>query len=149
MPRFRPILPIVNTPGWNLAKFLIPILEPLTHNKCTIKDSFSFAKEITTYDSSLYMASLDVEFSRNFYKQQPANHLLFLITCFINKLTEWQCVLLWVLTLQMHFYAIMKKNGSIIVQFTLNLWYTKGMLTIFFSLLIWRTPPTVCGLYQW
>ena len=27
----------------------------------TIKDSFNFAKEITTYDSSLYMASLDLE----------------------------------------------------------------------------------------
>ena len=40
---------------------MIPILEPLTHNECTITDSFNFAKEITTYDSSLYMASLDVE----------------------------------------------------------------------------------------
>ena len=33
---------------------MITILEPLTHNE--------FAKEITTYGSSLYMASLDVEF---------------------------------------------------------------------------------------
>ena len=40
---------------------MIPILEPFTHNKYAIKDSFSFVKEITTYDSSLYMASLDVE----------------------------------------------------------------------------------------
>ena len=61
MPKFRPILSAINTPGYNLAKFLIPILEPLTHNEFTIKDSFSFAKDITTYDSSLYMASLDVE----------------------------------------------------------------------------------------
>ena len=38
------------------------ILEPLTHNKVTIKDSFNFAKEITTYESSIYMASLDAEF---------------------------------------------------------------------------------------
>ena len=51
----------INTPEYNLGKFLIPILEPLTHNEFTIKDSFSFAKDITTYDSSLYMASLDVE----------------------------------------------------------------------------------------
>ena len=41
---------------------MIPILEPLTHNEFTIEDSFNFAKEITTYDSSLGMASLDVEF---------------------------------------------------------------------------------------
>ena len=55
MPKFRPILSAINNPGYNLAKFLIPILEPLTHNE------FSFAKEITKYDSSLFMASLDVE----------------------------------------------------------------------------------------
>ena len=61
MPKFRPILSAINTPGYNLAKFLIPILEPLTHNEFTVKDSFSFAKEITKYDSSLFMASLDVE----------------------------------------------------------------------------------------
>ena len=30
-------------------------------NLLTVKDSFSFAKEITKYDSSLFMASLDVE----------------------------------------------------------------------------------------
>ena len=39
---------------------MIPILEPFTNNEFTIKDSFNFAKEITTYDSSLYMESLDV-----------------------------------------------------------------------------------------
>ena len=61
MPKFQPILSATNTPGYLLAKFLIPILELLTHNEFTIKDSFSFSKEITTYDSSLYMASLDVE----------------------------------------------------------------------------------------
>ena len=40
---------------------MILVLEPLTHNEFTIKDSFSFAKEITTYDSSLCIASLDDE----------------------------------------------------------------------------------------
>ena len=61
LPKFGPILSAINTPGYNIATFLIPILEPLTHNEFTIKDSFSFAKEITTYDNSLYMDSLDVE----------------------------------------------------------------------------------------
>ena len=37
LPKFRPILSAINTPGYNLAKFLIPILEPLTHNEFTIK----------------------------------------------------------------------------------------------------------------
>ena len=61
MSKFRPILSAINTPGYNLAKFLIPILETLTHNEFTVKDSFSFAKEITKYDSALFMASLDDE----------------------------------------------------------------------------------------
>ena len=39
----------------------MPILEPFTHNQFTIKESFNFAKQKTTYDCSLYMASLDVE----------------------------------------------------------------------------------------
>ena len=63
MPNLRPILSAIYTPGYNLAKFLIPILEPLTHNEFTVKDSFSFAKEITNYDSSLFMSSLVVESS--------------------------------------------------------------------------------------
>ena len=63
LPKFRPILSAINTPGYNIANCLIPILELLTHNKFTIKDSFNFAKEITTYESSIYMASLlDAEF---------------------------------------------------------------------------------------
>ena len=61
LPKFRLILSAINTPGYKIAKFLIPILELLIHNNFTIKDSFDFAKEITTYDSSLYIVSLDFE----------------------------------------------------------------------------------------
>ena len=61
LPQFQPILSAINSPGYNLGKFLIPILKPLTHNEFTVKGSFNFAKEITAYDSSLFMASLDVE----------------------------------------------------------------------------------------
>ena len=46
MPNFRPILSTINPPGYNLAKFLTYILEPLTHSEFIIKDSISFAKEI-------------------------------------------------------------------------------------------------------
>ena len=60
MSQFRPIVSAINTPGYNLAKFLIHILEPLADNEFTVKDSFSFAKEITKCDSSLFIASLDV-----------------------------------------------------------------------------------------
>ena len=35
LPKLRPILSAINTPGYNIAKFLILILEPLTHNEFT------------------------------------------------------------------------------------------------------------------
>ena len=39
LPSFRPILSAIGTPTYKLAKFLVPILEPLTTNEYTIKDS--------------------------------------------------------------------------------------------------------------
>ena len=62
MPKFQSILSATNATAYDIVKFLVPILETLTHNEFAIKDSFSFANEITTYDSSLYIASFDVEF---------------------------------------------------------------------------------------
>ena len=59
-PPFRPILPAIGTPTYKTAKFLVPVLNCLTVNEFTIKDSFAFAKEIVDQDSSLFMASLDV-----------------------------------------------------------------------------------------
>ena len=37
------------------------ILEPLTNNKYTVKDSFTFATEIVEQDSSNFMGSLDID----------------------------------------------------------------------------------------
>ena len=45
-PPFRPTLSALNTPTYKLAKFLVPILKPLTTNEFTVKDSFHFANEI-------------------------------------------------------------------------------------------------------
>ena len=73
LPKFRPILSAINSPGYNIAKFLIPILELLTHYNFTIKDSFNFAKEITTCDSSLYIASLDFE---SLFTNIPLNEMI-------------------------------------------------------------------------
>ena len=44
-----------------LAKYLNPILSPLTTNEFTVKTSFDFTKEVANYNHNLYMASLDVE----------------------------------------------------------------------------------------
>ena len=43
------------------AKFLVPILNPLTKNEYTVKDSFQFAEEICEQDPTLTMGSLDVD----------------------------------------------------------------------------------------
>ena len=61
IPKFRPILSGIGTPVYKLAKFLVPILSPLTVKDYTVKDSFSFAKEVVNFDHNLFMASLDVE----------------------------------------------------------------------------------------
>ena len=56
-PPFRPILSDIGTPTYKLAKFLVPLLAPLTSNEYTIKDSFPFAEELLSFDSNLVMAS--------------------------------------------------------------------------------------------
>ena len=60
-PPFRPILSAIDTPTYNIAKFLVPHLAPITRNEFTVKDSFAFAEEIRKQDANLYMASLDVD----------------------------------------------------------------------------------------
>ena len=60
-PTFRPILPASKTPTYKLAKYLLPILESLTTNKHTVKDSFNFATEIVEQDSSNFMNSLNID----------------------------------------------------------------------------------------
>lgn len=51
---------MIGTPTNNLSKFLIPFIEPITTNEYTVKDSFSFAKEVVNFDSKLFMSSLDI-----------------------------------------------------------------------------------------
>ena len=59
-PPFRPIFSALNTPTYKLAKFLVPILKPLTTNEFTVKDSFHFAEEIVD-QQHLFIGSLDVD----------------------------------------------------------------------------------------
>ena len=60
-PPFRPVPSTLQTPTYNFAKFLVPILDPSTKNEYTVKDSFQFAEDICEQDSSLSMGSLDVD----------------------------------------------------------------------------------------
>ena len=49
------------TPTYNLAKFLLNFLTPSTANEFTVIDSFHIAQEICQQDSTLHIASLDVD----------------------------------------------------------------------------------------
>ena len=60
-PPLRPILSAIKTPSYDIAKHLVPLLEPITTNKFTIKNSFEFAKEFIEKNSGLFKVSLDVE----------------------------------------------------------------------------------------
>ena len=60
-PPFRPILSVIGTPSYKLAKFLVPKHSSVTFNEFTVKDSFAFAEEIVHQDSKLFMGSLDVD----------------------------------------------------------------------------------------
>ena len=59
-PPFRPYLSALQTPTYKFAKYLVPILEPLTNNKYAAKDLFNFATEIFEQDSSYFMRSLAI-----------------------------------------------------------------------------------------
>ena len=58
---FQPILPVIGTCNYNLAKYFVPILKHFSINEYTFKDSFSFCKEIIDQDPNLFMASFDIQ----------------------------------------------------------------------------------------
>ena len=60
-PPFRPILSAIGTLTYNIARFLVPILKPLTTNDYTLKDTFEFSRDILNQNPKLFMASLDVD----------------------------------------------------------------------------------------
>ena len=60
-PPFRPILSAIKTSSYNLAKFLVPLIQHITKNNFTVKDSFEFSKKICGQSSEHFMVSLDVE----------------------------------------------------------------------------------------
>ena len=59
-PPFRPILSAIKTPSYNLAKFLVPLIELITKNIFTVK-KFEFSGEICEQNPEYFMTSLDVE----------------------------------------------------------------------------------------
>ena len=60
-PAFRPILSTLHTRTNHLAKILVPVLDPSTKSKYTVKKWFHFAEVICEQDSSLSMGSLNID----------------------------------------------------------------------------------------
>ena len=57
---FRPIVSSVNTYNYNLASYLVSILQPISTNQYTVKDAFRFADWAKKYKHNNGMCSLDV-----------------------------------------------------------------------------------------
>ena len=55
------ILSAAKTPSYKLAKYLVPLLRPLTSNYYIKKNSFSFAEEVSSFDCAHYVTSFDNE----------------------------------------------------------------------------------------
>ena len=62
IPPFRPIVPLIGTYNYQLAKYLCNLLTPvISYDHCT-KDSFTFADDIQKVGHpSLFVASFDTE----------------------------------------------------------------------------------------
>ena len=65
----------IKTPTYNLPKFLVPLLELITANMYTVKNSFGFAKETADQDPGLFIASLDVE---SLFTNMPLEEIMIL-----------------------------------------------------------------------
>ena len=60
-PSLRQVLSAINTPSYKLSKFLVTLLTPITSNDYTIKYSFSFVEEVSSFDYVHSMTSFDIE----------------------------------------------------------------------------------------
>ena len=54
IPQFRPIIDTTSTPHYNVGKFLAQLLNPLTQNEYTLRDSFHAVSEIKSIPKELF-----------------------------------------------------------------------------------------------
>ena len=100
--KFHPILPTIGTPTYKIARWLVPILSPLTSNEFLVNDSFSFADKVSSFCPDHFMASLGVE---SLFTNIPLNEViniciddLFCDTNTIHNLDRNDMRELWTLT---------------------------------------------------
>ena len=74
----RPILSAIGTFNYKLSKFLVPLLAPITINEYTVKDSFSFSKEVCDLNfENCCIASFDV---KSLFTNIPLNETIDICT---------------------------------------------------------------------
>ena len=59
----RPIFSAIGTPSYNLSKYFVPILNPLTVNQFSFNNSYEFSNKLQNLNinSECFMVSYDVE----------------------------------------------------------------------------------------
>ena len=82
LPPFRPILLTLQTLAQNLAKILVPIINPFTKNEYIVKESLRFVEEICEQNPTLSIGSFNVG---SFITNIPHDET---IDIFINQLFE-------------------------------------------------------------
>ena len=153
--KFRPILPMIRTPTYKLAQFLVRILSPLTSNEFSVHHSFSFTDAVSSFCPDHFVASIDAE---SVFTNIPLNEVIdiciddlfcdtktihnldrndmkklltSLIKSCTDKLIVSQWVPHWVQFRQMHFYVISKNSSSQNAPLTFSPKSLKDMVMIF------------------
>ena len=77
LPKYRPIISQIGSTTYNIAKFLLPFLEPFTTNEYTVRDTFHFVSMLDDKDHHLVMASLDVD---SLFTNIPLDETIHIVT---------------------------------------------------------------------
>ena len=90
----RPIFSACGTPAYNLAKYLVPVLSPLTRNEYTVANSQEFVKEISQLkvggasDSFSWLALMWKAFLLTFPFMRPSTYVSVLYFTLLLKFWE-------------------------------------------------------------
>ena len=91
-PKFRPILSTIGTRTYKVAKYLVPILSPLTSNEFWVHESVSLAEEVSSFCPDRFMASVNVE---SLFTNIPLNEDIDIyigdLLCDTNKIHNLYC----------------------------------------------------------
>lgn len=141
-----------------MAKYLVPLLAPLTSNEYSVKNYFIFAEQTGKQNTNLFMASLDVGFLfTNIPLEETSNICcedLFTDCDAITRLNKNDvykllpsCCLLPLVNLillQMLFFVIMKISDLITVHWNSNLSIIEDMLMMCLLCLIHLNMCSYC-----